>query len=162
MNWVDPIGLSRLTIHYTAGGSFSINNPRGQSLIDTLQSTPNNSITLFQLNGHGNSSEQCISAGTNCSDILDSNLNVLSDGKIIGNVADLLNSKLSSSGEVDLAGCNNASGNENITKSTSDLLEDHPVRGGVWYQFGYENHWLFGNSSGSFGLKKTYINGLEQ
>jgi len=89
-------------------------------------------------------------------------LNVKHNSKIIGNISILLNSKLSSSGKVDLAGCNNASGNKNIAKSVSIFLKDHSVRGGIWKQLGYENHWLFGNSSGSFGLKKIYINGIEQ
>jgi hypothetical protein len=96
------------------------------------------------------------------SNYLDQDLNIWIDKGNIGNIAALLRAKLSGSGSVDFAGCNNASGNENIAKNASKLLNGIPVRGGIGPQLGYENHWLFGNSSGSFGLKKTYVDGLPQ
>jgi hypothetical protein len=60
---------------------------------------------------------------------------------------------------VNLEGCNNASGGDNITKNLSNALPVIPVTSGDGYQLGYENHWIFGNSASSLGFKKTYLNG---
>lgn len=159
LSFVDPNGLSRLTIEYVDGRTVITENPSGASLISTVNSAADGSITRFQLMGHGNQYTQCISKGSSCSDTLTQNLNVQSNGRQIGSVKDILRRKMSSAGQVQLEGCNNASGQYNITRSISEILQDIPVTGGSGYQLGYEDHWLFGNSSGSIGPKQTYING---
>ncbi len=50
--YVDPLGLSKLTIEHT-GGTVSIDNPSGQQLISTLGALTNGSVFNFQLSGHG-------------------------------------------------------------------------------------------------------------
>ena len=159
LSGIDPLGLSRLTVEYSDGRTVVIDNPTGTALIDTVNSAPDGSITLLQLMGHGNQYTQCISKGNNCSDTLTPNLNVQSNGRQIGSIKDTLRKKMSSAGQVRLEGCNNASGKYNITRSISENLQDIPVTGGRGYQLGYEDHWLFGNSSGSLGPKRTYVNG---
>ena len=156
--YIDPMGLSKLTI-FQDGKVISLDNPTATQLVNTLKNLPNSSVTNFQIAGHGNNFSQCISAGTGCSDFINENLNIVGSGKRLGNLADLLKDKLSSNGEVNLEGCNNASGGDNITKRLSDVLPEVPVTGGDGYQLGYENHWLFGNSASSFGFKRTYLNG---
>ncbi len=136
-----------------------MDNPTAAQLLAILNGLPDSSILNFQIAGHGNNFSQCISAGTGCDDFINGNLNIISNGKDLGSLSDLLKRKLSPDGEVNLEGCNNASGENNLTKKLSVALPGVPVTGGNGYQLGYENHWLFGNSATSFGFKNTYING---
>jgi hypothetical protein len=159
INGIDPFGLSRLTIVYSNGSRVVIDNPSGTDLINAVNVAPDRSITLFQLMGHGDQYAQCISQGNNCSDTLVPDLSIQSSNHQIGSIKNILPIKMSSMRQVNLEDCNNASGESNITKSISENLPNIPVTGGYGYQLGYENHWLFGNSSGSLGFKQTYING---
>lgn len=160
----DPSGLSALTIQYQDGAEVKINNPSTSSLIEQLTKSANGSISKFAISGHGDNWTQCIApdTGEGCPVYLDSDLDIRENHEKTENIRDLLISKIGAGGSIDFAGCNNASGEDNIVKQISMLLPGIPVQGGVGYQLGYENHWLFGNSSGSFGFKATYINGKKQ
>lgn len=159
---VDPLGLSRLTIGGSGGTGTDIDNPSGQGLIDALAGYSDGSVEKMRLTGHGDRFSQCISPGRSCSDYIDNNLDVWSDGRLLGNLEDLLRRKLSPGADLELAGCNNASGDKNLAKAASRALPGIPVTGGLGYQLGYENNPLFGNSDGSLGLKRTYVNGALQ
>jgi len=111
--------------------------------------------------GHGNTKTICISGGSGCRDYVGYNLYIRDKTGNNGKLDDLLRNKMSPSGLIKLEGCNNASGDNNITKTLSERLPSISVRGGNGYQLGYENHWLWGNTSGSLGFKKTYKNGVE-
>jgi len=58
-----------------------------------------------------------------------------------------------------MLGCNNATGNTNITRSISARLPNIYVTGGYGFQLGFENHWLWGNSLQTLGHRRTYLNG---
>jgi RHS repeat-associated protein len=158
--YVDPYGLSKLTIDYNDGTSVSIDNPSAQDFVNTINSAPNNSITNMQQMGHGNTSSICISAGTGCSGYIYNDGGIYGKDGYLGNLQDILKDKLAQDSEINLEGCNNASGDDNITKRLSEMFPGVNVTGGNGYQFGYENHWIFGNSSSSWGLKRTYRNGV--
>lgn len=162
--FLDPFGLSALTIRYQDGAEVKIDNPNGSSLIEQLTKSANGSISKFAISGHGDNWTQCIApdTGEGCPVYLDSDLDIRENHEKIENIRDLLISKIAAGGSIDFAGCNNASGEDNIVKQISSLLPGIPVQGGVGYQLGYENHWIFGNSSGSLGFKATYINGKKQ
>lgn len=160
--YTDPLGLSKLTVKYFNGSSRVIENPSAQDLITTLNSSADHSISLLQIFGHGGPFEICISGGNNCVDTLTSNLNVVSGGNQVANIQPSLAQKLGVGAQVRLEGCNSASGDFNMSRSISESLTNVPVTGGWGYQLGYENHPIFGNSSGSFGFKRTYLNGKLQ
>ncbi len=162
LNSIDPFGLSRLIINYVNGRQQIFENPTAQELLEAIYSSPSDSIKLLQLSGHGSPQSQCISSGNNCTDEMLPNLDVFAGPKKVANLAKILKEKLSSGGSIYLEGCNNASGDDNIAKSISNILADVPIVGGNGYQLGYENHWLFGNSSSSVGWKKRYINGINR
>ncbi len=158
--YADPYGLSKLTIGYNDGTSVSIDNPSAQDFVNTINNSPNNSITNVQQMGHGNTSSICISAGTGCSGYIYNDGGIYGNDGYLGNLQDILKDKLAEESEINLEGCNNASGDDNITKRLSEMFPGVNVTGGNGYQFGYENHWLFGNSSSSWGFKRTYRNGV--
>ncbi len=159
---IDPNGLSYLTIELVNGTVIEIENPTGQGLSTAVGLVPDGSIKLLQLSGHGDRSSQCISKGKDCRDVLTPNLDIESNGINIGNLTDTLIKKLNPQGQVRLEGCNNASGENNLAKAISRLLKNIPVTGGFGFQFGYEQHPIFGNSRGSFGRKRTFLNGRVQ
>jgi RHS repeat-associated protein len=160
LSWIDPHGLSKLTIAYNDGTSASIDNPSAQDFVNTISNAPNNSISNLQQMGHGNTSSICISAGTGCSGYIYNDGGIYGKDGYLGNIQDILKGKLAEESEINLEGCNNASGDDNITKRLSEMFPGVNVTGGNGYQFGYENHWLFGNSSSSWGFKRTYRNGV--
>lgn len=162
VSYADPRGLSRLTNQTVDGKTTIIENPSGKHLIDAINGVADGSILTLQISGHGDVHSQCISAGGDCSDTLNGRLDVLSNYESIGNIRDALRKKMKVGGDIRLEGCNNASGDTSVTRSISRNMLGARVTGGVWYQLGYENHWLFGNSSGSIGVKRTYVNGVKQ
>ena len=159
---IDPKGLSYLTIELANGLVIEIENPTGNGLSTAVGLVPDGSIKLLQLSGHGDRSSQCISPGKDCSDVLTPNLDVESSGVNTVNLKDILIKKLNPQGQVRLVGCNNATGENNLAKSISLLLKGIPVTGGFGYQLGYEDHWIFGNSKGSLGPKRTFLDGQLQ
>jgi RHS repeat-associated protein len=158
--YIDPYGLSKVTIDFNDGTSVSIDNPSAQDFVNIINNAPNKSIINMQQMGHGNTSSICISAGTGCSDYIYNDGGIYGNGSDLGNQQNILKDKLAEKSEINLEGCNNASGDDNITKRMSEMFPGVNVTGGNGYQFGYENHWLFGNSSSSWGSKRAYRNGL--
>jgi len=169
INGIDPFGLSTIRITTTNGVQTLVDAtpPEVRQAIAALQ---DGSITALEIVGHGNQNFASMGKGATDQGITD-----IYPGKVVytdtlmngPDFAQQILSKLAPKAPVTLTACHTARGKDNIARSLSIELPDHPVSGLTGFglsnelgnPFNRDEYIRLGSENHGFGITQTYLNG---
>ncbi len=166
VNFVDPSGLSTVTIE-TTDGKVILNDPTMDQFRNAVKSQKDCSINKITITGHGNRNGMMIVNGRKVDDgslIWMPGMDKVRMSDNSESIADFVRTKLAPDSVIELNGCNTAreglfgfktGGGENITKQLSRELPGTTVIGNKGGALG-NDLWRKGGETKAFGFKRKY------